>query len=583
MRPFGLAIVGSTVLMLVPLGAAQEKRATMILRNAQVITLDPMRPRAEAVAVRDGRITAIGDDAEVMLMRGETTQVMDLQGRVLMPSLKDHHLHVVNIGFAALNRERRGALSLDLSGAQSEADVAALVAARAAQQPKGTWVVGTGWNQIAFGTQKLPTHHALTKAAPEHPVFLVRVDAHSAWVNQAALDAAGIRKDTADPHGGQILRLEDGSPAGVVLERAAEPFLAKIPQPSDEDITEAFRIGVRVLAAQGLTEVYDAGFLPFPSIVAMNVPLERYYDLLRKLDAAEPLPLRVNLMVPLPTSLGEAVLREPGAFRPSLRLRVTHIKLFADGAMGSRGAAQSKPFADDPAQRGVFRMTAEEMKRDVQRALAAGLDVATHAIGDAAVERVLDVYAAALAENPGLVPRRLRIEHFSYASQKDIRRAAHHAVLLCIQPGFVWPNDEGLTMEDSRVGRENSAGAYAFASLADLGAVMTGSSDDYMLPQPPLWNFYAAATRMNPQGKPEGGWHPEERLPRQTALQLFTDFAGPGGGVTRGILREDEAADFVVLSGNPLKVAEDEILKIRVVATIRGGVVTYGAEALVAR
>jgi predicted amidohydrolase YtcJ len=443
--------------------------------------------------------------------------------------------------------------------------------------------VGTGWNQIAFGTQQLPTHHVLTKAAPEHPVFLVRVDAHSAWVTQAAFDAAGITKDTADPHGGQILRLEDGAPSGVVLERAAEPFLAKIPEPSDADITEAFRLGARVLAAQGLTEVYDAGFLPYPSIVAMNVPLERYYDLLRKLDAAEPLPVRVNLMVPLPTSLGEAVLRDPAKFRPSPRLRVTHIKLFADGAMGSRGAALLKPFADDPRQRGVFRMTAEELQRDVQRALAAGLDVATHAIGDAAVERVLDVYAGVLAADASLVPRRLRIEHFSYASEKDIRRAAHHGLLLCIQPGFVWPGDDGLTMEDSRVGKENSAGAYAFASLADLGAVLAGSSDDYTLPQHPLWNFYAAATRMNPEGKPAGGWHPEERLPRQAALQLFTDFAEAGGGVTRGILREDEAADFVVLSGNPLKTAENEILKIRVLATIRGGVVTYGREALAAR
>jgi predicted amidohydrolase YtcJ len=578
-----LAGITAAVLLLCPGAEAQEKRATMILRNAQVLTLDPMRPRAEALAVRDGRIVAIGDDAEVMLLRGEGTQVLDLQGRVLMPSLKDHHLHVVNIGFAALNRERHQALFLDLSGAKSEDDVARMVAERAAQQPRGTWVLGTGWNQISFGTQKLPTHHALSKAAPEHPVFLVRVDAHSAWVNQAALDAAGITRDTADPHGGQILRLEDGAPSGVVLERAAEPFLARIPEPSDADITAAFRLGAQVLAAQGLTEVYDAGFLPFPGIVAMNIPLERYYDLLRKLDAAEPLPLRINLMVPLPTSLGEAVLRDPAAFRPSPRLRVTHIKLFADGAMGSRGAAQSKPFADDPSQRGVFRMTAEELQRDVRRALEAGLDVATHAIGDAAVERVLDVYAGVLAADPSLVPRRLRIEHFSYASQKDIRRAAHHAVLLCIQPGFVWPNDEGLTMEDSRVGRENSAGAYAFASLADLGAVLTGSSDDFTLPQHPLWNFYAAATRMNPEGKPAGGWHPEERLPRQAALQLFTDFAEPGGSVARGMLREDAAADFVVLTGNPLKVAENEILKIRVIATIRAGVVTHGSEALAAR
>ncbi len=549
----------------------------MILRNAQVITLDPMRPRAEALAIRDGRIAAIGDDAEVMLLRSERTPVMDLHGAVVMPSLKDHHAHVVNVGFAALNRERQGALFLDLSGAKSEADAAAMVAARAAGQPKGTWILGTGWNQIAFGTQKLPTHHALTKAAPEHPVFLVRVDAHCAWVNQAALDAAGITKDTADPHGGQILRLEDGAPSGVVLERAAEPFLAKLPGPSDADITEAFRLGAKMLAAQGLTEVYDAGFLPFPGIVGMNVPLERYYELLRKLDAAEPLPLRVNLMVPMPTPLGEAVLREPEKFRPSPRLRVTHIKLFADGAMGSRGAALSQPFADDPSQRGVFRMTAEELQTEVKRALAAGLDVATHAIGDAAVKRTLDVYAAALAEDSSLVSRRLRIEHFSFAGQMDIRRAAHHAVLLCIQPGFVWPNDDGLTMEDSRVGKENSAGAYAFNSLAELGAVMAGSSDDFTLPQHPLWNYYAAATRMNPEGKPAGGWHREERLPRQTALQLFTDFAEPGGGVARGRLEEGSAADMVVLSGNPLKAPEGEILKIKVVATIRAGAITHGA------
>ncbi len=555
----------------------------MIFHNGQIVMLDPMRPRAEALAVRDGKIVAIGDEAEVMLLRREGTQVVDLKGAVLMPSLKDHHLHVVNIGFAALNRERKGALMLDLSGAKSEADVAWLVAERAAAQPKGTWIVGAGWNQIAFGTQKLPSHHALTKAAPEHPVFLVRVDAHSAWVNAAALAAGGITKDTVDPHGGEIRRLEDGSPSGILIERAAEPVLAKIPEPSDADITAAFRAGARMLAAQGITEVYDAGFLPFPGIVAMNVPLERYYKLLMQLDATEPLPLRVNLMVPMPTTLGEAVLREPERFRgpAGARVRITHIKLFADGAMGSRGAALSKPFADDLTTRGVFRMTAEELQRETKRALAAGFDAATHAIGDAAVERVLDVYAALLASDASLNPRRLRIEHISIAAQKDMRRAAHHGVLLSIQPGFVWPGDDGLTMEDSRMGRDGTGGAYAWATLAELGAMMAGGSDDFTLPQHPLWNFYAAATRMNPEGKPEGGWHAAERLPREAALRLFTDSAAPGGGVERGRLEEGSAADMVVLSANPLKVSEEDMLKIEVVATIRGGEIVHAAESLV--
>lgn len=559
--------------------------ANVIFHNGQIVTLDPMRPRAEALAVRDGKIVAIGDEAEVMLLRREGTKVVDLKGAVLMPSLKDHHLHVVNIGFAALNRERNGALMLDLLAAKSQADVARLVAERAAAQPKGTWIVGVGWNQIAFGTQKLPSHHALTKAAPEHPVFLVRVDAHSAWVNAAALEAGGITKDTVGPHGGEIRRLEDGSPSGILIERAAEPVLAKIPEPTDADITAAFRAGTRMLAAQGITEVYDAGFLPFPGIVAMNVPLERYYKLLMQLDVAEPLPLRVNLMVPMPTTLGEAVLREPEKFRGAAgaRVRVTHVKLFADGAMGSRGAALSKPFADDATTRGVFRMTAEELQREVKRALAAGFDVATHAIGDAAVERVMDVYAAVLAADASLNPRRLRIEHISIASHKDMRRAAHHGVLLSVQPGFVWPDDDGLTMEDSRMGRDGTGGAYAWATLAELGAVMAGGSDDFTLPQHPLWNFYAAATRMNPEGRPEGGWHAVERLPREAALRLFTDLAMPGGVMERGRLEEGGVADMVVLSGNPLTFAKSEILKIRVVATIRSGEVVFGGDVLRAR
>jgi predicted amidohydrolase YtcJ len=548
---------------------------SIILHNGSVLTLEETNAQEEAVAIRDDTIVAVGRDPGVMALAGEGTRVIDLRGRTVMPALKDHHVHLFNVGLAVLNRQRKEQLFLDLSTAHSLDEIANRVAERAAAQPKGSWILGTGWSQIAWGTQELPTHHPLTKAAPDNPVFLVRVDGHGAWVNLQALRAAGIGRQTADPHGGRILRFEDGSPSGILLERAVEPVLGKIPEPPDEVIIKAFRAGARALAAQGITEIYDAGFLAFPGVVAMTARLERYYELLRRLDAAEPLPLRVNLMVPAPTTFGLDVLRNPRQYRPSARLGVTHIKLFADGALGSRGAALSRPYADDPSTQGVLRMTGDEMREEVRQALDAGLDVATHAIGDAAVARVVQVYGSVLQANPSVAPRRLRIEHFSVASPPDMRRAARLGVLLCIQPGFVWPGDDGLTMEDSRLGSDNSAGAYAWATLARMGAVMIGSSDDFTAPGPPLWNFYAAVTRENPAGRPPNGWHPDERLSRDAAIRLFTDLVQPGGEYARGQLREGAPADLVILSGNPLAVPELEICSIRVNATIRDGQVAY--------
>jgi hypothetical protein len=547
----------------------------MILHSGQILTLDPKRPLAEALAVSDRRLLAVGGNEEVLARMTPESRVIDLKGKVVLPAMKDHHIHVLNIGLAALNRERGESLFLDLCSAASEEEVARRVAERAQSLPPGTWIFGVGWNQIRFGTQVLPTHHALTAAAPNHPVMLIRIDAHCAWVNAAALRAAGISRGTSDPYGGKIQRDAQGEPTGILLERAVEPLLEKFPQPADDIVLEALRAGVRALAANGLSDVYDAGFLPFPGIVAMNLPLERYFDLLCKLDASELLPVRIHLMVPQPTSLAESALRSAQVLPPDSRIRISHIKLFADGAFGSRGAAVSRAYADDPATNGVWRMSEEELTREVQRALAAGLDVATHAIGDAAIRRVLDVYEDALRRDSKLNPRRLRIEHISHAQQIDLERAARLGVVLSIQPGFVFPWDGGLIMEDWRLGKDHQPSAYAWATLAGLNAVMAGGSDDIFSLEHAFWNFYAATTRKNPAGIPPAGWRPSEKLGRAESLRLFTDFYAQGGNVTMGRLQKDLPADFVILSGNPLSVAESEILRIKVHATVVAGRVTH--------
>jgi predicted amidohydrolase YtcJ len=548
----------------------------MIFYGGEILTLDPTQPAPEALAVREGKIIALGALAGVRAADSGAEEI-NLQGRVLLPSLKDHHVHVLNVGFAALNRQRHESLFLDLTAAKSEDEVARRVAEQAAQTPPGQWIFGNSWNQRLWGTEALPTHHKLTAAAPQHPVMLIRVDAHCAWLNAAALTAAGISRETPELLGGAILRLGDGAPSGILLERAAEPALEKFAPPPDGVVRDAFRAGARLLAAQGITDVYDAGFLPFPGIVGMNVPLERYLEVLVALADAELLPININLMVPWPATLAEAILsaRWPLTIRP--RLRISHIKLFADGALGSRGAALSRPYADDPSMRGVFRMTTEEIREVTQRAIAAGLDVATHAIGDAAVRRTLDAYEEVLKANPGINPRRLRVEHFSAAQSSDVYRAVGLGVLLSVQPGFIIPDADGRIMEDHRLGANFSELVYPWATLEEQGAVLAGGSDDFTYPNHPLWGFYAAATRKNSAGQPPDGWHPEEKLSRQSSLRLFTDFYTQGGVVARGMLRKGAPADLVILSANPLTVEESRLLSLAVHATYSAGRATFSS------
>ncbi len=337
--------------------------AQTILTGGEILTLDPEMRVVEALAVGEGRILALGSESDVLAAtRGPATRIVDLGGRVVAPSFKDHHLHVVDVGFSLLNAEREGALFLDLSGAHSPTEIASRVRERAAETPEGTWILGKGWSQGAWGSRVLPTHHLLTDAAPRHPVFLTRTDGHCGWTNAEALRMAGITRDTEDPAGGSILHLEDGSPSGILLERANEAVVALIPGPTDDDVDEAFRLSVHELAARGITEVYDAGFLAFPGVVGMNVPFDRYLKILRRADAEEPLPLRVNLMIPSPSVLADEVVEKPDAFVFSPRLRVTHIKLFLDGAMGSRGAALRSAYSDDPSSRGVLRMSARRAR-----------------------------------------------------------------------------------------------------------------------------------------------------------------------------------------------------------------------------
>ncbi len=571
----GIILFTSALLVVSCTSESPPPEASLLLSGGTVLTLDPDRPTAGAVAVRGERIVAIGDDAEIARYRGPGTEEIDLGGGVLVPGFVDHHVHLLNLGLSLLNAAEDERLFLDLSGLDRER-IAERIADRAGSTPDGQWILGKGWSQGAWGESALPVDDPLTAAAPDHPVYLSRVDGHAAWVNAAALAAAGIDSSTPDPHGGVIVRRPGGAPSGVLLERANELVQGLLPQPSGAEVKEAFRLACDALARQGVVEAFDAGFLPMPGVVGLGFDLGRVLDLLRDVDAEAPLPIDVRLMIPAPSALADRILASPDAFRElSPRLGVTHLKLFADGALGSRGGAMTAPYADDPLTTGVPRMTPAEIRDLANAALEAGLDIAVHAIGDAAVRDTLDVFEALLAARADLDPARLRIEHFSFSSRGDQERAVQLGIVLSVQPGFVAPGDDGLAMEDSRVGQEDTDRVYAWGSLSALGARLAFGSDLFTAPGAPLATFHAAVTRQNALGRPPGGWHPAERLDRDTALRLSTTVSSLGDSPARSsALRAGSAASFVVLSQNPLTANADSLQSTTVSAVVRRGVVT---------
>lgn len=574
------SIVGALMSWGVPAGNAARAeqppaQAEIIFHGGPIVTLEKDRCGVEALAVADGKILALGARSDIEKLRNDRTRTIDLRGQALLPAFVDHHAHLLNVGLALAPAAENHGL-LDVGAADTLADLAVMIREQAARQPAGSWILGYGWSQAKWGAEPLPDREVLDAAAPQHPVFLTRVDGHAGWANQLALQRAGLGPDSPDPPGGAIVRGANGRLTGVLLERANEAVLRTLPPWPQPEMERAFQRAAHAFAARGVTVVYDAGFLAPPGVVDLDLDYERYLEALVRVDAEAPLPVQVRLMIPAPGRFAEHVLAQPAEARMlSPRLQITHLKLFADGALGSRGAALSHPFADDPSTQGVLRMESGDIQALASAALRAGLDVATHAIGDRAIAHTLDAYERLLEKDSALDPRRLRIEHFSYPRAGDMKRAARLGVVLSIQPNFVLPGDDGVTMEDQRVGKAHAGRVYAWGSLDRLGPRLAGGSDYFTKPGPPLLDFYMAVTRQNAAGRPAGGWHPDERLSQRRALELFTTLYAPGGGQPETGLRPGRPADMVILSGNPLETAPGRTRELLVLATLRHGVFTY--------
>ncbi len=543
-----------------PAGAAEGEGAVDLILLGAVYTVDPERPRAEAVAIRGDRIAYVGDRAGAEALRGGQTRVIEAPaGAAILPGLYDAHAHFLGLGKVLEN--------LDLSGTSSAAEVAALVRARCAERPAGEWICGRGWDQNDWSGQAFPTWQQLD-GCPEHPVYLSRVDGHAIWVNDVALQRAGVTAATPDPAGGRILRDDAGEPTGVLIDTAIDLVADLVPDPTHEQLLRRARVARDECLRLGITSVVDAG---------IGAETLAAYE---ELGAAGELGVRIYAMISDETGeeafLAEQLAAGPRVGRYDHHLTVRAVKCYADGALGSRGAALLQPYRDDPGNRGLIVHDGEHLLDVTARALQAGFQVGVHAIGDRGNRTVLDAYERALAAHP-TADHRLRIEHAQVVHPDDLPRFAALGVVPAMQPTHATSD---MPWAPDRLGVARLAGAYAWRSFLDSG-VRIPMGSDFPVEQPnPLWGLYAAVTRQDHQGWPAGGWLPGQRLTIDEAVRGFTLDAAYGSfeEEIKGSLEVGKLADVVVLERDPFAVEPRALIDARVLWTVVGGEVRHAAE-----
>ena len=531
-------------------------RATLILIGGDVMTNLPDRPRVSAVAVRGSRVLAIGDDATVRALAAPDARVIDLHGRAVTVGLVDGHCHLYGLGVASE--------AVNLRGLPSEAAAVAAVAAAAKDRGAGEWITGRGWDQNPWGGA-FPTRASLDAALGDRPVVLERVDGHAEWVSSAALRAAGITRATPDPDGGKIVRGADGEPTGVLLDNAMALIDARLPKATPEVRERRIRAAVAQALAAGITGVHEMGIE------------DETVDVYRRLARAGELPLRVDAYLAgdaaHPEALAERTL-EPDDGDDYFAL--IGVKYFADGALGSRGAALSADYSDDPGNRGLFVTQPAALDHAVAVATRAGWQVATHAIGDAGVHATLDAYQHAIEAARG-ADLRLRVEHAQVMTGDDIARMGKLGVIASMQPTHATSD---MPWAEARLGPERIKGAYAWRRVLQAGGFIVAGSDFPVEDVSPLGGIYAAVTRTDAKGQPAGGWYPDQKLTLDEAVFAFTGAPAVAAFVEdyRGHLAPGMVADLTVYD-RPL-VADHTLLDTRVDLTIVGGEIVYerGAE-----
>lgn len=534
---------------LVPVCAAADTAIHNI--NAYTSTADGLQRFSVLVIDDDGRVAATGDEA--LLEAYGAAETIDGEGVTVLPGLIDAHAHVFGLGL--LQTE------LNLAGVESVEAAVEDIADYGSANPHAEWILGRGWNQVLWPVREFPTARHIDAAVSDRPVWLRRIDGHAGWANSAAMRLAGIDDETSDPVGGKIIRDANGHATGIFIDKAMSLISKHVPSPDKGDYREAIRGAVETLTSQGMTGVHDAG------IGIMNA--EVYLSMA---DSGE-LDMRIYAMISDAGEVLDAIGKPIRAYGND-HLDIASVKLYSDGALGSRGAAMIEPYSDDAENRGLPFWTQEELNGFVRKANGMGFQVGIHAIGDLGNRMSLDAFELVQGGEPS--PLRNRIEHSQIIALQDVPRFAELGVIASMQPTHATSD---MNMAEDRVGPDRIMGGYAWRRLLESGAVVASGSDFPVELSNPFHGLYAAVTRQDRGGKPEGGWYADQALTRAEALHSFTLAAAYAANQESrvGSLEKGKWADFIMIDRDYFTIPESEIDDIEVLETWVGGRKVYDA------
>jgi predicted amidohydrolase YtcJ len=540
-------------------GGLAQASGSLVLLNGSIHTGVPGQPRVEAVVAIDGRIAHVGSNDEARRRAPADARIVDLKGATVFPGLADAHAHLAGIGWRELH--------FDLTGVESLAALQQRVRERAATDP-GRWIVGRGWIESKWSPASFPGRTDLDAAVASRPVMLERADGHAVVVNSLALTIAGINRDTPDPPGGEILRdPATGLPTGMLIDNAVDLVQRHVPPLTNEDLARALAAGAERSVRFGWTQ--------------LQIPGTNWNEIeqICRLYAAGRIRIRLYAAIDGPGPDAERLLALGGRYQScDPRLTVRAIKLYMDGALGSRGAALEQPYSDSPASKGLLRNAPEEVLRIAIAGLKSGIQIQTHAIGDRGNRIALDQYERALAAVPpverAVAEPRLRIEHVQVIGAADLPRFRKLGVIASMQTSHAISD---MLFAPARLGPARIGGAYAWRSLLDAGAVIAGGSDAPVEAGDPLVEFYAAVARRTLEGYAGPDWGLDQRLTREEALGILT--RGPAWAAfeesERGTIEPGKAADFSVFSADLMTIPEAQIPKERASMTVIGGEIVF--------
>lgn len=548
-------------------GKEVNNPADIVFINGVIATLEDSITNATSILIKDDKILFIGSDEEAENYIGDSTEVIDLQGKFIMPGFNESHAHFIGLGESLININLRPARNWD--------EVIAMVAKAAERSRPGEWIVGRGWHQEKFDPKPepnvngYPVHNVMSSAVPNNPVMLSHASGHAVFANAKAMQIAGVDENTKDPNGGTIVRDSTGSPIGVFEENAEnlirkfyDEFLSKrTPEQIHEDFLRKIQLASEECLMKGITSFTDAGET-FETI-----------DLIKQLADSNKLTIRLNVMVGDSIHLMKknlAKYRLDGYAHNFLNVR--SIKQYIDGALGSRGAWMIAPYSDLPDHYGANVTPVDTLKKIAKLAIENGYQMCIHAIGDRGNFEVLNLYAEIFSENPGKKDLRWRIEHAQHVTEPDIRRFAKLGVIAAMQSVHCTSD---ATFVPERIGDIRAADeSYSWKKFIDEGVVVCNGTDAPVEDVDPIKCFYAAVTRKLSNGET---FYPNQKMTRMEALKSYTingAYASFEENI-KGTLKPGKLADIVVLSKNLLTCTEEEILNTKVLYTVVGGKILY--------